>query len=272
MPDPAAHPLAPRVLAIPGLNGYSGLLAEAAPGLFPEMRALVFDHRHEIAEGGIEGLAERALGVLDADAAGEEPAYVCGESFGGTVALTLARRYPERVRGLILLSTFAKYPRHRCHGGEAGLAVWRVLGDDRGARVVRMWRPFGVPGALGWRFSRETLRAYLEHPDGNPPAYRSKCEASVRFDARPWLGSLACPTFIVTGTWDPIVPISAGAELARLIPNARLHRLGGGHVVHLTRAPEVGQLIARWVAETSVGAIREPLAGPFVSGPDRPGD
>jgi pimeloyl-ACP methyl ester carboxylesterase len=62
---------------------------------------------------------------------------------------------------------------------------------------------------------------------------------------------------ILTGTWDSVVPISAGAELARLIPNARLHRLPGGHVVHLTRAAEVGRLIARWVAETEGSGVSE---------------
>ena len=241
----------PRVLVIPGLNGYAGLMMDAAPRLLPGMRALGFDHRDLPAENGLDGLAERALALLDADPAGTEPAYVCGESFGGTVALTLARRYPERVRGLILLSTFGRYPRWGCRGGRAGLMAWRVLGDPVAGRIVRMSRPFGVPGALGFRFSREVLVAFLRHPDGAPTAYRTKCEASIRFDATAWAGSLTCPTIVLTGSWDPIVPISAGAELARLIPNARLHRLPGGHIVHLVRPAEAGRLVARWTAETN---------------------
>ena len=39
-----------------------------------------------------------------------QPVFVCGESFGGTVALTLAHAAPERIAGLILFSTFGWYP------------------------------------------------------------------------------------------------------------------------------------------------------------------
>ena len=43
------------------------------------------------AERGLEGLAERALHALDGDVDDDAPVYVCGESFGGPIALTLAR-------------------------------------------------------------------------------------------------------------------------------------------------------------------------------------
>jgi pimeloyl-ACP methyl ester carboxylesterase len=77
-------------------------------------------------------------------------------------------------------------------------------------------------------------------------AYRTKAELSLTFDARPWLTSLACPTFVLTGSWDPVVPASAGRELARSIPDARLCSLPGGHLVHLVQAKRVGGLIADW--------------------------
>jgi pimeloyl-ACP methyl ester carboxylesterase len=237
------------VLVIPGLNGDPGLLLAAAPRLFPGMRPLAFAHRLDLAERGVEGLTEQALAVLDADPDGDAPAYVCGESFGGTVALTLAHRHPERVRGLLLLSTFGRYPALPAYGGAAGLALWRMLGARAGGQAFRAGRLFAVPGQLGFRFPREVARAYLSLPAAHPPAYRAKCELALRFDARPWLGSITCPTLVLIGSWDPVVPPSAGRELARLLPNARLHRLTGGHLVHLVHAAEAGQLIASWAAE-----------------------
>jgi pimeloyl-ACP methyl ester carboxylesterase len=75
-------------------------------------------------------------------------------------------------------------------------------------------------------------------------------EVSLQFDARPWLDSINCPTFVLTGTWDPVVPTRAGRELARRIPNARLHHLPGGHLPHVVRPAEAGQLIAGWVADS----------------------
>ncbi len=240
---------APRVLIVPGLNGYPGMLTAAAPALFPGLRPLPFDHRLDLAEDGIEGLAERALGLLDDDPEGAAPAYVCGESFGGTVALWLAKQQPERVRGLILLSTFGHYPPLASAGGQAALTLWRFLGSGVGSRAFNSGRLASVPAQLGFRFSRDVAMAYLRRPAAWLPGYRRKCQLSLGFDARPWLGSLTCPAFVLVGSWDPVVPTSAGVALARAIPRATLHRLPGGHLVHLVRAAQAGALIKRWRVE-----------------------
>jgi len=124
-----------------------------------------------------------------------------------------------------------------------------VLGDRVAERILRLWRPLSVPGTLGLPCSLEVARAYLRRPAPHLPGYRAKCEVSLAFDARPWLDSITCPTFILIGTWDPVVPTSAGEELARRIPNARLHRLRGGHLAHVVRPAQAGNLISGWVAE-----------------------
>jgi len=77
-----------------------------APLLFPNWHVRAFNHHVDLAEGGVEGLARRALGVFEDEA----QVFVCGESFGGTVALTLAHMAPERVKGLILFSAFGWHP------------------------------------------------------------------------------------------------------------------------------------------------------------------
>jgi pimeloyl-ACP methyl ester carboxylesterase len=241
-----------RVLYIPGLDGDPGLMRTAAPWLFRGLRVLAFDHRLDPMTGGVEGLAERALAVLDADAETVTPAFVCGESFGGTAALTLARRYPTRIRGLILLSAFGWYPSVANRAPRLCLALWRVLGDRAAACLLRWWRPLSLLGALGIPCSRDMARAYLRRPAPDLPGYRVKCEVSLHFDARPWLDSIACPTLILTGTWDPVVPTCAGEELARRIPNARLHRLPGGHLPHVARPTQAGELISGWLASSTV--------------------
>jgi pimeloyl-ACP methyl ester carboxylesterase len=92
----------------------------------------------------------------------------------------------------------------------------------------------------------ELLRAYIARPRAHVAAYRTKARLSLTFDARPWLAGVDSPTFILTGTWDPVVPASAGRELARSMPHATLHRLPGGHLVHLVHARRVAGLIAAW--------------------------
>jgi pimeloyl-ACP methyl ester carboxylesterase len=112
--------------------------------------------------------------------------------------------------------------------------------------VYRAGRLASLPTQIGFRFSPELFQSYIKRPRSHVAAYRAKAELSLTFDARPWLGTLDTPAFILTGTWDPVVPASAGRELARRLPNAALHTLPGGHLVHLIHAERVGHLIAEW--------------------------
>lgn len=239
MGEPSA---APAVLIIPGLNGHPGLLLDAAPRLFPGWRAAAFNHHADQASDGVEGLAERALEALDE----EEPVYVCGESFGGTVALTMAHLAPRRVRGLVLLSTFGWHPSMLARRGVRALAAWSFLGARVNTSLYRAGRVVSLPTQLGITFRQDLLRTYLTRPRADMTAYRRKAELSLTFDARPWLASIETPAFIFTGTWDPVVPASAGRELASRLPNATLRTLPGGHLVHLVHADRVSALIAEW--------------------------
>jgi pimeloyl-ACP methyl ester carboxylesterase len=219
----------------------------AAPALFPNWRAIAYNHHLDLGEGGVEGIAARALSVLDDRP--EERVFVCGESFGGTVALTLAHLHPERVKGLILLSTFGWHPSTLARRGAGALAVWSFLGHRVGTTVYRAGRVASLPTQLGLRFPADLFRSYISRPRAHAAAYRTKAELSLTFDARPWLATLACPTFVLTGSWDPVVPASAGRELARRIPNARLYGVQGGHLVHLVHARRVGGLISEWARD-----------------------
>jgi pimeloyl-ACP methyl ester carboxylesterase len=231
-----------RVLVIPGLNGHPGLLLRAAPLLFPDWEVIPFNHHLDVCADGVDGLAGRALAEIPRD----ESVWVCGESFGGTVALSLAHRYPERVKGLILLSAFGWHPSMLARRGAGALALWSFLGHRVSTQVYRAGRVASIATQLGWNAPRDLVSSYISRPRAHVQAYRTKAELSLTFDARPWLASVACPTFILTGTWDPVVPASAGRALARTMPNATLRSLPGGHLVHLVQARQVGQLISAW--------------------------
>lgn len=218
------------------------MLMHSAPVLFPEWRAVAFNHHRDLAVGGVEGLACRALQAVKS----QEPVFVCGESFGGTVALTLARTAPEKVKGLILLSTFGWHPSLLARRGIRALALWSFLGGRVNTTLYRAGRLASVPTQLGLRFTPDLFTTYIRRPRADVAAYRNKAELSLTFDARPWLHTIETPAFILTGSWDPVVPALAGRQLARLMPNATLHTLPGGHLVHLVNALEVGERISMW--------------------------
>jgi pimeloyl-ACP methyl ester carboxylesterase len=234
----------PRVLVIPGLDGQTGLWRSVATNVLPGLQPVWFDHSLDRAEGGLDGLAERALHALDSDA-GDAPAYICGESFGGPIALTLARRYPSRVRGLVLLSTFGWYPARLT--GQLGLAAWRLLGNRLATHILRLTHPLTLPGALGLRAPRHVARTYLRRPLVDSHAYQAKCELAVQFDARGWLHEIRHRTLVLAGTSDPVVPVAAGQALARYLSDATYQSVTGGHLMWCIRTADVGARIAGWV-------------------------
>ena len=236
-----------RVLIIPGLDGSTGLWRAAAARVFGSLRPVIFDHSRDRATDGLEGLADRALQLLEAEDDANLPAYVCGESFGGTVALTLARQRPDRVRGLLLMSTFGYYPSSRI--GRTGMAVWKLLGDRLTDGLFKLAHPLTVPGAVGLGFKGE-LGPYLHRSATDPAAVRQKCELSLGFDARGWLHEIQQPTFVLTGSFDPVVSTTAGSFLAQHIPHSSLHRVRGGHLVWSVNSTEVGALVSNWLART----------------------
>jgi pimeloyl-ACP methyl ester carboxylesterase len=238
----------PRVLIIPGLDGNTGLWRSVAATAMPGLRPLWFDHSMDPAADGLAGLARRALAVLDADSEGDAPAYICGESFGGPIALTLARQNPERVRGLVLISTFGRYPARA--NIRMGVAASRLLGNRLSRRVLEVSHPLTVPGALGLNAPGRATHAYLRRPLGDVGAYRAKCELTLDFDARPWLHEIHARSVVLAGASDRVVPAAAGQRLARGLPGARFHTINGGHLAWFVRPTDVGQLVGDWLSLT----------------------
>jgi lipase len=94
------------VLAVHGITGHGRRWRDLATGHLPELRIVAPDllgHGH--ASWAAPWTIERQVGALIEvlDEATEEPVVVVGHSFGGALAVHLARTAPERVRGLVLL-------------------------------------------------------------------------------------------------------------------------------------------------------------------------
>jgi lipase len=99
----------PLVLALHGLTGHGRRWEELAVGHLPEVRMIAPDLRGHgrstsLPPWTFETVVEDVAALLDG------PALVVGHSFGGTVAVRLAVRYPELVRGLVLLDPAVGMP------------------------------------------------------------------------------------------------------------------------------------------------------------------
>jgi pimeloyl-ACP methyl ester carboxylesterase len=66
----------------------------------------------------------------------------------------------------------------------------------------------------------------------------------------PWLWAIGHPALVIAGDDDPVTPLVNHRIIASLMPRARLHTVrGGGHLVLLDSAEQIGPLIASFLRD-----------------------
>jgi len=225
------------VLVLPGL-------LEDADAFEPQLASLREVTTCEVADltrgDSIGKLAEDALAQ-----APQGPLAVAGHSMGGYVALEMVRRWPARVERLALLNTHARPDSAESTENRRRLMA---LAERDFPGVIQALTPKllapahqGDPGMTG-TLSEMALGA------GKEAFLRQERAIIGRIDSRPGLGAIRCPTLVVAGREDQIMPVEWLEELARGIPGARLEVIEGcGHMASLEKPREVAQLLRRWL-------------------------
>ena len=162
------------------------------------------------------------------------PAQVAGCSWGGTLALELYRRHPERVASLILADTYA--------GWKGSLSADEVRSRDIGLRALLATHPFDpvLPGLFAGEPPAESV-ALLQAmaADVRPDSMRLALSLMVEADLHDVLPTIAVPTLLVWGELDARSPTSIARTFQRAIPAAKLVVIAGaGHASHLERPGE----------------------------------
>jgi pimeloyl-ACP methyl ester carboxylesterase len=218
------------------INGLGGTL-EMLEALEQRLSATGHTIAVELPGGGHSPTPRRPLSIAAharviaalLDELGHEQVDVLGFSLGGTVAQQLAHDAPARVRRLALAAT-------ACGWGS-------VPGTLESLALISM--PFrfhsrtlyeGTARLLG-PADRELLQrlpalaeARLQHPP-SLLGYAYQLTAGALWSSLPWLDSVTVPTLVLNGERDTLVPPANGVQLARLLPESRLHVLAGeGHL------------------------------------------
>lgn len=199
------------------------------------------------------------------EATGHEDAVVVGHSLGGALALSLAVRHPERVRGLVLLAPYA-YPNTepddwihklpRLPWLRTGIA-WTLV-----VPVARLLEPWFVSASFTPQPVPDSYhQLWLDHVL-QPDHFRTTIEELRRID--PALAELRAgypdvdvPTVILAGMQDVSVdPVENAHRLADELPSAELVTFGGyGHMIPWTHPDEVVEAVRR-VDEQAGGQAR----------------
>jgi len=182
----------------------------------------------------LSDMADDALGLLDA--LGVARAHVVGVSMGGMIAQIFASRFAGRT--LSLTSIMSSSGRRGLPGPTpaARNALMRAPADpdDRKAVVERGIAVMRLIGSPSFPTPERTLRANIERAlarDISPDGVARQLVAIVASgDRTALLRKIACPTLVIHGAADPLVPLACGVDTAASIPGATLRVIEGmGH-------------------------------------------
>lgn len=211
-----------------GLGGNIALWdVELIEALSKRFQVLIFDNRgtgrsdKPDMEYTIELFADDSAALLAA--LGIESSYILGASMGGMTAQEFALKYPGLCRKLILCCTLAGGDNIIPPTAEAFSILTSVknLPPDEGTRAMR-------PAAFTkqfiethWDWLEEKLKRETEYP--TPPyAFERHLGAAMTFDAYDRLPLISCPTLIMAGIEDILIPAKNAEILAQRIPNSKL--------------------------------------------------
>jgi pimeloyl-ACP methyl ester carboxylesterase len=196
----------------------------------------------------LQDMARDSLGVLDA--LGIKHAHVIGASMGGMIAQHLAAEAPDRVTSLVSIMSSsgarglpgpksdvaAMLLRRPLGGGEAELVAHSV-------RLLRLIQSPAYPQSteeLTERLTFSMRRAYR-------PAGMFRQMLAIGADSRrpEVLPRIKCPTLVLHGEADALVPMACGQDTAKRIPGSKFISIPGmGHDL----PPEVCAILVNHIA------------------------
>lgn len=183
----------------------------------------------------LEDMAGDAVGLLDA--LNIERAHIAGVSMGGMIAQTVAARHPERILSLTSIMSAMGDPEGMRSTPEAGAVLNTPAPDPTKdfeafvAHGMRNARTIGSPG-YPWTDAQIRERVTSEYGRAYNPAGVARQLAAIRAtgDRTEWCKTIACPTVVLHGEADPLVPLAGGQRTAATIPEAELRVIPGmGH-------------------------------------------
>lgn len=192
------------------------------------------------------------------------PVALVGNSMGGFTAAETAIRHPARVERLVLVDAAGISTSELMRRPARAMAKMLTLGTTARARrtgpgdgrVLLPARPAALHAAVATiarhptRLKRDLLAEQMVGR-GSERAFLSSLDALMDYDLRERLPEIACPTLVVQGADDMLVPASDADEFNRLIPDSRVVLLEDtGHVPMLERPTVFNESLFSFLEET----------------------
>lgn len=226
-------------------------LRETMNALSNFCRVINFDKRGQGLSDPVANASSLAERVKDieavANAAKTEKFVLMGISEGGPMSIKYAVDNPNRVAGLILFGTTARFSRADDYAigiSEQSLDGLADLWGTASARDILF------PSITRDEIDDETYKG-MEMLLADKRSMKQIVEYMKTFDVRDLLSQVACPTLIVHFSGDLAVPARMGRYLANGIPNSEYLEIAGVDHCDLAQAPNGIKRIKKFVRDCS---------------------
>jgi aminoacrylate hydrolase len=247
-----SHGTGEPLLLVSGLGGVAAYWKPNLPALAANYRVIVHDHRgigqssRSMIKYSVDQMTHDVVRLMDQLKI--ERAHLVGHSTGGAIGQTLAIKYPQRLKRMVLFSTWTKadYFFRKLFAVRRGLLT--ELGKEAYVRggALFLYPPWWIRANEKLVEERERLTV-----ESFPPVeiVASRIDAIVAFDRAAEIGRINVPTLVLCAKDDAITPAYFSEELAQNIPGAQLQILAeGGHCASETVLDEFNKTVLNFLA------------------------
>ena len=217
----------PAIIFLHFLGGFSYQWRYQIAALKDRFTCIAFDHRG-FGHSTFNGRWDVPTGAADLkaqlDALEIDKAHVVGYSMGGPIALTFNAEYPERVRSLVLVDTFAKNHTHSQARIEESEKCLRYMSMRQYARqyVATRLLPSTPTASVDELVSAICL--------ASKDAYLDVLRGILLPDFTAHCAKVKVPTLVMCGRHDKTTPVEFTNDLTRLIDGAIERVIPTGHL------------------------------------------
>ncbi|MBF0381218.1 MAG: alpha/beta hydrolase [Magnetococcales bacterium] len=244
----------PAIICIPGFGNSNWVFSKLAEPLSKRFTVIMPDNRgmgrspREFKPYQLQDLAEDCLNLLDD--LGHENFCVIGLSMGGFVAQLLTLQAPKRVKSLALLCSTSS--------GEDFRKIFPSLSEEQVKAIYSLNAEQRIKAALSQTICPLLTTHY-------PEAYNYILEQRLKEQEDPAqvmlqfhavntflinsipIETITCPTLVMTGDTDHLVPIQNAELLVKMIPNSTLSVITNtDHLFFLEKDAEVAKKLSNF--------------------------
>jgi 3-oxoadipate enol-lactonase len=243
----------PPLLLVMGLGCSSAMWFRLAPLLARDFRVILMDNRgmgqstvpHAVVHR-VPNMASDIAAVMDA--AGEASCHLAGLSMGGMIAQEFAVSQPERLRSLTLMATHCG----STHAVQARREVWQLLFNKSKMPIeeaLALMRPHTyAAGTDAQVIDEDHLVRIANHP--NKRDYEAQLFGLIGWSSFGRLARIQCPTLVMHGLEDALIPPQNGRILHEHIPGAQLVELkNASHWLHSDQPKRCALEIRKFVRD-----------------------